>query len=591
MKQTISAWAKCLCWSVRVLVVGALLSAAASRAAPGPALSASFATVPAGSVVDLTSEGEVDWVHWGLFTETSLDRKAGVVPQISDFTPVDAPSGFVFIYQFGDNANGYSWSDGTPTAAVTNTTTGVWAYGTPVIGSGFKFSVPADTATRTLKVYVGAFKARGRFEAYLTDGSARGYSNTSLFNMGNGPSGVYTLTYAAASAGQQLVVVWTLSMPGGPDANVTLQAATLTSSGANNLPFVTLTNPVNNASVAAGSSITIKADARDLDGTVAKVEFFQGDTSLGEDTSPPFAFTWNAVPAGHYVLTAQATDDQGATSTSSPVEIFVHGTGGSLSGSVALPPALPPAVNLTSEGTSDWIHWGRATNNLMDRKAGVAAQISDFAKLGTNQVEPYADNYTAFSWSDGTPATAVAGTTTGVFTHGLDDGFELVASADTSIRTLKVYVGLYAAEGEFQAWLSDFSAPAYTDVSLQNLGNAYAVYQLAYRAASSGQSLVIHYRPLRLFDQDFGNVTLQSATLTAEAPPDTVTILDPTRSGPVFRFSFAAQAGHSYTAQFSDALSNSQWTTFTNLTGAGVDANIADPVGGHTQRFYRVRVP
>jgi hypothetical protein len=583
MKQTISAWAKCL-------FVGALLSTAASRAAPGPTLSASYAIVPAGSVVDLTAEGEVDWVHWGLYTETSLDRKASVVPQISDFTPVDAANGFVFVYPFGDNTNGYSWSDGTPTAAVTNTTTGVWAYGTPPIGTGFKLSAPADTATRTLKVYVGAFKARGRFEAYLSDGSGRRYTDTSLSNLSNGPSAVYTLTYAAGSAGQQLIVVWTLAMPDGSDANVTLQAAALTAPGVNNPPFVTLTNPVNNASFPANGDITLEAQARDLDGTVAKVEFIQGDTILGEDTTTPFSYTWHNVPVGHYVLSARATDDQGASSMSSPVEIFVHGTGGSLTGSATLPPSLPQAINLTSEGTRDWIHWGR-TNDWMDRKAGVTAQISDFAQLGTNLVERYADNYSAFSWSDGTPTASDAGTTTGVFTHGAEDGFELVAAADTSTRTLRVYVGLYGAQGEFQAWLSDFSAPPYTDTSLQNVGNAYAVYELTYRAASAGQSLIVQYRPLRLLDRNFGNVTLQSATLVAEAPPDTVTILAPTMSGPVFRFSFATQAGHSYAAQFSDGLSNAQWQTFTNLTGAGGDANIADPVAGHPQRFYRVRVP
>ena len=158
----------------------------------GAVLNGSFATVPAASVVNLTTEGRIDWVHWGLSSETSLDRKAGVEPQISDFIPVDASNGFVFVYQFADNANGYSWSDGTPTASVTNSTTGVWAYGTPLIGSGFQISALADTATRTLKVYVGAFKARGQLEASLSDGSASAYINSSLFNTANGPSGVYT---------------------------------------------------------------------------------------------------------------------------------------------------------------------------------------------------------------------------------------------------------------------------------------------------------------------------------------------------------------------------------------------------------------
>ena len=132
-----------------------LFVASVSGGPLGPMLSGTFAGIDSGSVVDLSSEGAIDWVHWGLYTETSLDRKAGVALQISDFALLDSPTGFAYVYQLSDNVIGYSWNDGTPTAVVTNTTTGVWAYGTPQTGSGFQISAPADTASRTLKVYVG----------------------------------------------------------------------------------------------------------------------------------------------------------------------------------------------------------------------------------------------------------------------------------------------------------------------------------------------------------------------------------------------------------------------------------------------------
>jgi Bacterial Ig domain len=513
-----------------------------------------------------------------------------VEPQISDFIPVDSSNGFVFVYQFADNANGYSWSDGTPTASVTNSTTGVWAYGTPLIGSGFQMSAPADTATRTLKVYVGAFKARGQLEAYLSDGSASAYFNSSLVNLGNGPSGVYTITYSAASAGQQLIVRWTMLMPRGADGNVTLQAAALTSSSANNPPFVALTSPANNASLSAGGTITLAATADDLDGTVSKVEFFQGATKLGEDSTSPYTFDWTDVPAGFYVLSARATDDEGLVSYSSPVEIFVNGTGGSLAGSIALPPALPRMVNLSTEGTRDWIHWGLTTNNLVNRKGGVTPQISDFTKIGTNAAERFADNYTSFSWSDGTPAAAVGGTPTGVFTFGLNEGFEITVPADTSMRTLKLYVGLYGAQGNFQAWLTDLSAPAYTDTTLSSLGNNYAAYSLTYAAASPGQALVVWYRSLNLFDSDFGNITLQAATLVSGNEPTPVTIINPSLNGAGFQFSFVTEAGRSYTVQFNELLPAVTWQTLTNFTGTGTSAVVTDPESNRAQRFYRVRV-
>src|SRR5262249_3165046 len=151
----------------------------------------------------------------------------------------------------------------------TNTPTGVWAYGVPTRGSGFQLTVPADTTPRTLKVYVGAFSARGSFEASLSDGSASAYSNSSLVNMGNGPSGVYSINYAAQSTGQTLTIKWTLATGMAADANVTLQAAALTAPGANNPPAVAITNPTDSANFLAGSNIGMSADAFDRDGTVA----------------------------------------------------------------------------------------------------------------------------------------------------------------------------------------------------------------------------------------------------------------------------------------------------------------------------------
>ncbi len=478
-------------------------------------LTGSFSSIPKGTVINLSAAGPVDWVHWGLYTATSLDRKAGVTPQISDFIPLDNTNGGVSIYQFSDNYNGYAWSDGTPTATVTNTTTGVWAYGSPAVESGFEISVPADTTVRTLKVYVGAFAAEGLFTASLSDGSAAPYNDFSLSNKTNGPSGAYSIQYAANSPGQTLTVGWTLKQVVNPryilSANVTLQAAALTSSGANNPPIVSITSPTENATITASANITITADASDFDGKVAKVEFYDGPDKLGADTTSPYSYSWNSVPAGYHVLTAVATDTNADFSISEPVEIFVNGTGGTLSGVNGIPPS---ALDLTLEGTSDWAHWGLTDATSFDHKNGVTQRISDLTVLGTNVFQQYGDNLTAFSWSDGTPTASAANSTTGVYITGQTNGFEMQVPADTTTKRLKVYVGLYGARGNFQAYLSDFSARAYTDTTLSNVyGNSYAVFTLDYSAASAGQSLIIQYRSMALYDFDFGNVTFQAATL------------------------------------------------------------------------------
>lgn len=89
-------------------------------------------------------------------------------------------------------------------------------------------------------------------------------------------------------------------------------------------PTVSLTAPVNNATFTAGSNIALTATASDADGTVSKVEFYNGATKLGEATSSPYTYTWTNVAAGSYSLTAKATDNGNASTTSSAVNITVN---------------------------------------------------------------------------------------------------------------------------------------------------------------------------------------------------------------------------------------------------------------------------
>src|SRR6185503_4447665 len=120
---------------------------------------------------------------------------------------------------------------------------------------------------------------------------------------------------------------------------------------------------------------------------------------------------------------------------------------------------------------------------------------------------------------------------TGIFMTGYTNGFQLEVPADTTPRRLKVYAGLYGARGNFQAYLSDGSAKAFTDTSLKNVfGDSYVVYTLDYSAASAGEYLIINYRTLELFDTEFGNVTLQAATLSGGNLPPTVRITSPTNA-------------------------------------------------------------
>jgi len=83
----------------------------------------------------------------------------------------------------------------------------------------------------------------------------------------------------------------------------------------NKAPTVSLTTPTNGATFVGPATISIGANASDPDGTITRVDFYQGATLLGSRTAAPYAITWSGVAAGTYSLTAQAVDNLGAFKT------------------------------------------------------------------------------------------------------------------------------------------------------------------------------------------------------------------------------------------------------------------------------------
>lgn len=531
-------------------------------------------TPPPGTV-DLTAEGRADWVHWGLLSESSVNRKAGVARQISD----RALLGSEPAYRFEDNANGYTWSDGTPTATANDTYTGLYVVG---LNNGFLLSAPAGPATNTLRLHVGAFGARGRLVAFLGDFTAPVYVNTAIDNFATGPGGIYTLRYAAASTGQTLTVRFTVdAMRDVRYGNVTLQAATLVTD--NDPPAVALTSPTHPSAFLAPATILLAADASDGDGVVREVEFFQGETSLGAVTPPPYALSWSNVPPGNYALTARATDDRGATFTTPPARVFVGLPGGSLSARAGAPPFQ---LDLTAAGALDWAHWGYTTAASFNHKRAASVRISSLARVGEGPLRRYTDNRTAFTWSDGTPAGAATGTRSGVFIVGLSNGFQITAPADPTPRRLKVYAGLYGARARSEVSLNDFSAPPYLDATLQSAyGNAYRVYTIEYAAASPGRALVFRHTVDTLFDAQFGNVTLAAATLEEVPLPR---LVNPQWTTEGFRFAFGTESNRLYRVEYRDSLAPLNWNLLGTLPGTGVEVPVLDAGPAPFQRFYRV---
>lgn len=118
-------------------------------------------------------------------------------------------------------------------------------------------------------------------------------------------------------------------------------------------PTVSLTAPANAVSYLAPASVTVSASASPSSGTtITQIDFYQGSTLIGSDTTSPYSIIWSPGP-GNYNLTAKATDSAGGVTTSAARTLAVNAANSAPTVSLTNPVAnaiytLPATVMLTA---------------------------------------------------------------------------------------------------------------------------------------------------------------------------------------------------------------------------------------------------
>jgi hypothetical protein len=466
--------------------------------------------VPAPSTIDLTVAGTLDWAAWGELSgipPNYLEQKAGGTNQISDVTtfgdPASGPN------QFGGAAVAYSWSDGTPDAAVAGEANGIY-YNVYGGNNGFQLTVPASTNKEILTVYMGTYQATAHFEAALSDQSAPVYVDDSFV----AAAAAYEVEFAAGTSNQTL----TITVYGTVDVgNCTLMAATLAGPKLNILAQpASLTN---NVTTTAQFTALVEGWAplsyqwwMEANGVYAPLSD-AGRISGSETPTLTISNVLFANATNYYVV---VTNSYGAL-ISSMASLTVLPISGTLIGGT-LP--APAAVDLTAAGTLDWAAWGELSGippNYLEQKAGGTNQISDVSVIGAGSgPNQFGNALVETSWSDGTPDAAVTNTTTGIYFNGINNGYQITVPADTTKRILTVYAGGYGTQVSFKAALSDESSPPYVDESVvdpggNSIGTA-AAYTIAFAAGTNGQALTVTVTCAT----GGGNCTLMAATLAGE---------------------------------------------------------------------------
>ena len=219
---------------------------------------------------------------------------------------------------------------------------------TPNLKHNLDLKITAPDGTTIYQPYTMPFVGTWT-QASMTLNATKGKNNVDNVERVDLPTPIQTGTYTV-----------TVSLDG--TLTTSTQAFSLVVTGASSVeanppPTVSLTSPLNGAAVLPGQSVTLTATAVDMAtggqvGSVSKVEFFQGTTPISTDTSSPYSATWTPASPGTYLLTARATDSEGAVTTSSQVEFSVLSGDGTPSISSFSPASGAAGASVTIIGSN-----------------------------------------------------------------------------------------------------------------------------------------------------------------------------------------------------------------------------------------------
>ena len=416
----------------------------------------------------------------------------------------------------------------------------------PVNGASF-------TAPATIALTANANDADGAVTKveFLQNGAIVGVTNIAPYGMtwGNVAAGSYTLTARATDN----------------RGGVTMSAPVVISVGPANIPpTVSLTAPTNGSSFSSPATIALAASASDSDGTVTRVDFYQGATLIGSATGAPYSANWTNVAAGNYTLSAWATDNRGAIAVSAPVNIVVNAN-------------TPPTVSLTAPAAnaSFFAPAAIALAATASDSDGSVTRVDFFqgsTLIGSATSTPYAANWSnvpAGSYSVTARAVDNAGavaTSAVVNVTVMPFGFAIV----TPTNNATINDNLVNVSGTLQA-------PANSGVTVN--GVVAAIYDGHFYAnnvaLSSGANTITAMLPA-----PDGTVTTQSISVTSAGVSPVRVTADPMRglSPLTVTFDVTTQDGVSIQKVEIDAdgngtsdltLSEFPWTSVVTYTGAG----------------------
>lgn len=275
-------------------------------------------------------------------------------------------------------------------------------------------------------------------------------------------------------------------------------------------PNIALVSPNNNSTATVNNSLALSATAKDGDGNITKVEFYDGETLIGTDTTSPYSFSWTPTTAGQKNISGKAYDNDNRSTVSNIATV-----------TITAPVNQAPSITLNAPITSNGGSLGSITASATDTD-GTISSVEFYVNgnlFNTRTSSPYTLNWsnapdgsytlTAKAFDDqgasttSAPVTISVNTTTNaaptvslnapISSNGnLDGSITATASdADGAITKVEFYVN--------DALFTTINNAPYT-VSWENAPvGIYATYAKAYddkNATSTSNTVMITVNPI-----------------------------------------------------------------------------------------------
>jgi hypothetical protein len=220
-------------------IAGGLLLAANSHAG---LISGSFTDTTGNKpVVNLTTEGTVDWAVFGLqnyvnattpVASPSPDaRKAGGT-SISDLTANTNGNAFIDFAQHSQ-AGIFSWTDGSALSVSDSDRTAgsvvrrISAATPSLVGASLSLTIAASPIEQVATIYVHTYSSVGTLTATLSDGSDDAYTVDVHTATNTDKGGIFTINFASDTPGQTLNIVWSVNTTIGNNPGIGIGAVTV----------------------------------------------------------------------------------------------------------------------------------------------------------------------------------------------------------------------------------------------------------------------------------------------------------------------------------------------------------------------------